>query len=250
MLKSGKKGVTVQLNHFRSDPILVVLSESTSMAAEEFRKLVVRLEHSSSPFRKGAAGTFIILSPLEGEGKTLGSVNIALALAEKSARRTLLIDFDLRKPRIEEFLMESGRPGLADALRDQGDVDDLIQYCPREQLHVLTAGTSPEKSVHLLSTGRISTLLTQLKERFDCVVGDCPPLLPFSEGRVLASVADTVMLIARAERTPRSALIEAVSLIEPERLFGVILNAVPSMRWRKYGYGYYSRRGQDSRASK
>ena len=146
--------------------------------------------------------------------------------------------------------MESGRPGLADALRDKGDVDDLIQYCPREQLHVLTAGTLPEKSVHLLSTGRISTLLTRLKERFDCVVGDCPPLLPFSEGRVLASVADTVMLIARAERTPRSALIEAVSLIEPERLFGVILNAVPSMRWRKYGYGYYSRHGQDSRASK
>ncbi len=236
----GRAGVT-NLNRFRKDPYLVLLTARRSHAAEEFRKIVVCLGEEESA-SAGPSGLLMVLSPLEGEGKTLTALNLALALAQDSERRTLLVDFDFRRPRVEEFLVERGRDGLADALREKGSVEDLIQFCPREKLHVLTAGSSAEQSATLLHSENLKPLLAQLRNSFDIVVGDCPPLLPFAESRALASKGDSVVMVVRAESTPRSALTEAVALLDPQRFRGVVLNAVPANRWLRYRYATDKRR--------
>ena len=230
----GRASVTI-LNHFRKDPYLVLLTARRSHAAEEFRKIVVCLGEEESP-SAGPSGLLMVLSPLEGEGKTVTTLNLALALAQDSERRTLLVDFDVRRPRVEKFLLDRGRDGLADVLREKGSVEDLIQYCPREKLHVLTAGSSAEQSATLLHSENLQPLLAQLRSSFDVVVGDCPPLLPFAESRALASKGDSVVMVVRAESTPRSALTEAVALLDPQRFRGVVLNAVPANRWQRYVY--------------
>jgi capsular exopolysaccharide synthesis family protein len=228
-----KKGGVILVNRFRSNPRVVMLAAPNSAAAEEYRKVVV-----GSSATKPVRGTLAVLSPLEGEGKTLTSVNLALALAERHPRKVLLVDFDLRRPSIEGFLADRSRPGLAELLRGSERLSDVLQNCPREHLSVLSAGRRPETAVRLLDSGRIAVLLATMVERFDVVVADCPPLLPFAESRSVAAAVNWAVLVARAEVTPRSALQEALELISPDRLIGVLLNAMPSHRWERYGYRY------------
>ena len=245
-LRPGRGGTTPAANRFRDDWMLPVLSDRHAPAAEEFRKVVVQLEARA----QGGGRVLIVVSPLESEGKTVTATNLALALAEKEGRRVLLLDFDLRRPRVEPFLAEQGRVGLADILREESTLDAAIQACRREHLHVLTAGRASTRSLSRLEPGRMAPLLRRLREDFDWIVGDCPPLLPFAETRALAALAEDVVLVVRAEQTPRSAVAEALAVIDEEKLAGVVLNAVPEGRWMGYGYRYaYASRDDGSERS-
>jgi len=234
---AGRVGPTARENRFRNDPQVVLVHDRHSHAAEEYRKAAVRLAQAAGA-RSSPLGLVVVVSALEGEGKTLTAMNTALALAEEGERRTLLVDFDLRRPRLDDFLVERGRPGLAEELRGEDGPQERVQYCPAERLFVLAAGVDPERCVTLLTAERIAALLTKLRGAFDCIVGDCPPILPFAESRVLAAMADAVLLVARAEVTPRAALAESLALIDPDRLLGVVLNALPQGRWSRYAYKY------------
>jgi capsular exopolysaccharide synthesis family protein len=233
-LRSGRGGTTPAANRFRDDAMLPILSDRHSHPAEEFRKLAVQLETRAH----GAGRVSLVVSPLEGEGKTVTAANLALALAEKEGRRVLLLDLDLRRPRIEPFLAEQGRAGLADILREDSTLDAAVQSCRREHLHVLTAGKSSGRSLLRLEPGRMTPLLRRLREEYDWIVGDCPPLLPFAETRALAALAEDVVLVVRAEQTPRASVAEALAVIDEEKLAGVVLNAVPEGHWMHYGYRY------------
>lgn len=237
-VNSGTPRPTSLVNRFRADRMVVLQQDPHSPAAEEFRKVAVLLRRDGSPLGASRTGALMVVSPLEGEGKTITAMNVALALGEEVGRRTLLVDFDLRRPRLEGFLVEGGRPGLADLLRGDVKLAGALQNCPREQLHVLTAGTRPGATTRLLSGERLERLLAALRGQFDFVIGDCPPILPFAESRVLAGLADSALMVARAELTPRTSLAEALSLVEEEKLAGVLLNALPENRWLRYGYRY------------
>ena len=237
-VESGSPGVTILVNRFREEEQIVLQQAPHSHAAEEFRKVAVLLRREGSPLGEARSGCLMIVSPLEGEGKTLTAMNVALALGEETARRTLLVDFDLRRPQLETHLVETGRPGLADLLRGEVNLGEALQNCPREGIHVLTAGTRPDNATRLLNGERIERLLQALRQGFNIVVGDCPPVLPFAETRLLAGLSDAVLMVARAEATPRAALVEAVGLIDGGKLAGVVLNAIPDNRWLRYGYGY------------
>jgi len=233
-LRPGRGGTTTATNRFRDDAMLPMLSDRQAHPAEEFRKVAVQLESRA----RNAGRVLLVLSPLEGEGKTVTATNLALALAEKEGRRVLLVDLDLRRPRVEPFLLEQGRVGLADILRESATIDGAVQDCRREHLHVLTAGKSAGRSLSRLEPGRMAPLLRRLREEFDWIVGDCPPLLPFAETRALATLAEDIVLVVRAEQTPRSAVAEALAVIDEEKLAGLVLNAVPEGRWMRYGYRY------------
>lgn len=234
----GRTGVTIPVNVFRNDPFLPVRSAPQSHAAEEYRKIIVKLEQASSDRSPGPYGCMMVLSPLASEGKSVTAANVALALAADAGRRTLLVDFDLRRPGMERFLVQQKRKGLADVLRGDANLESLVQYCPRERLHVLTAGLAAGAGVGLPGPDRLADLLARLRGSYDSVIGDCPPLLPFAESRTLAGLSDSVLLVARAEVTPRAALAEAVAMLNPAKLLGVVLNAVPSGIGSYYGSGY------------
>lgn len=225
----------ILVNRFRPDPLVVLLEAPHSAAAEEYRKV---LAGGLGPGEGASAGTLAVVSALPGEGKSLTAVNLALALAEHFPRKVLLVDFDLRRPSLEGFLVEKRRRGLADVLSGTVKLEEAIQNCAREKLSVVTAGWKRETAAQELEPRVVSRLLGRLRERFEIVVADCPPLLPFAESRHLARVAEHVLLVARAEVTPRSALQEAVELVDPDRLIGVLLNAMPARRWERYGYRY------------
>jgi polysaccharide biosynthesis transport protein len=176
------------------------------------------------------AKTFVITSPNVGEGKTTVTCNLGLALAQ-AKRRVLLIDGDLRKPRLHEALDLPNYLGLRDLLR--GDVDlnvvALGTYCQSTQvngLYVITSGSGSEEPSGLLHSPLFGDLLDRLTTEFDIVLIDSPPMLHLADARILAGISNGVILVFRARLTDRDAAMAARDLFVEDQVhvIGTILN--------------------------
>jgi capsular exopolysaccharide synthesis family protein len=194
----------------------------------------------------GDAQILLVTSPATGEGKSSTSINLAISycLAKK---RVALVDADMRRPRVHQVFpapVDRSEVGLSAVLRGQATLDEAIQARVAdgpEELSVLTCGEIPSNPAELLDGAAWRRVLAELRERFDVVIIDSPPLLPVSDPLIAATQVDGVILVARCGATTRSVLQRAVGMLRQTdtNVLGIVLNQVdPRAESRGYGYGY------------
>jgi capsular exopolysaccharide synthesis family protein len=162
------------------------------------------------------------------EGKTSVVSNLALATAE-IRRKVLIIDADLRRPRIHDIFETPNDRGLSDILREElheASLAGLVHETKIPGLHVLPAGPATQAAAHLLYSPNFAALLTKFRTEYDMVLIDTPPMLQMTDARVAARLADAVVLIARSGKTSRDALLAARDRFLEDRIpiLGTILN--------------------------
>jgi capsular exopolysaccharide synthesis family protein len=204
------------------DDHLVSLLEPTSFAAEQYR--AVRLAIETLRHERGTR-VVAVSSPGRGEGKTITAVNLAGALAQSPDARVVLLEVDLRHPAVARYLGLGARRGLSSYLLDPAMPDEAILVHPAGvAFAVVPAGVASSMPYELLKSPRMVGLLATLRARFDYVVVDTPPVLPFPDVGILRDAVDGFVVVVRANRTPRELLHDAIDLIGRQRTLGLIFN--------------------------
>jgi capsular exopolysaccharide synthesis family protein len=203
-----------------------------------------------------AETTKIILftSALPAEGKSFVSSNIAASFAMSGAR-TVLVDLDLRRPRQQNMFGTDRKKGtgVADVLASQCKLSDALHPSGLENLTLFLAGTHAPNPAELLNSQRLKDVIAALSKHFDRVIVDTAPLLPVSDTRLIAKLADTCILVSGAEKTPKGAILRALDLLgwDPQnpaksKIGGCVLNGTIESRRNlgyNYSYGYYGKYG-------
>ncbi len=207
----------------RLDPRLVSLTAAGSFAAEQYQGLRLTLERLGNG--RGAQA-LAVTSPAAGDGKTVTAINLAGTLARGSEGRVLLIDADLRRPAVSSQLaLDATAKGLTDALTDERmSLEAVTTTLESFNLSVIPAGTGHGAVHQMLRSARMERLLKEAREHYDFIVLDTPPLLPVFDSALLAKSVDGVLMVVSANRTPRKLLGEALNLLDPGKVLGIVFN--------------------------
>ncbi len=210
----------------RKKSVIDDLPVHRSARAEEFRQLRTNLQFidAANPVK-----VIVVSSATAGEGKSTTAANLAIVFAE-AGQRVLLIEADLRRPRLAEYLNIEGSVGLTNVLAGQASIDEVLQPWGRGGLSVLTSGSIPPNPSELLGSPSMTELMVTLTARFDFILLDTPPLLPVTDAAVAAVHADGVVLVVRYGKTTRAEVaMAASSLVSVEaRVLGTVLNMRPA----------------------
>ncbi|MFO0789222.1 MAG: polysaccharide biosynthesis tyrosine autokinase [Pirellulales bacterium] len=222
--------------HDKSPTGRLVMLTPRSPAAEAVRTLRTAL-HFGFAGRDGVKA-IVVTSPAPGDGKSTVASNLAIAMAQAD-QRVLLIDADLRKPTQHLIHEVSAERGLATVLTERRPVAEAIIPHVLDNLDLLPCGKLPNNPVELLNNGFFAELLEKLRDRYDRVIIDAPPVVPLADSRVIAALADATLLVLRAEQSTRRIALAARDELWRVRAtrIGVVVNGVP-MRHTAYGYGY------------
>jgi protein-tyrosine kinase len=185
----------------------------------------------------------LLSSALPGDGKTFMTLNLALSMARERDISVLLVDGDLPRGQISRILGLHGEPGLLDALQDSRlDAESLIFDTDVPNLEVLPAGAPSERAAEWLASARMREIAARLAGRNPrrLVLFDSAPLLVSSEARVLAQIPGQIVLVVRAGRTPRKAIVDALACIEKKKLQGCVINDIRAVQMSEQGYYEYS----------
>jgi len=223
-----KKGLVSELAFFND-------SQSTFAEAVRTVRTSVLMSALDHPHK-----VVVITSSVPEEGKTTVSFNLACALGQ--VKKVLLVDGDLRRPKIAKLVGRDARkPGLADLVAGQAQVSQCVFYHEQSGIHILPAGTTPANPLELLSSKRFEEILEKLKEAFDIVVIDSAPLQLVSDAVVLSQFASSVIYVVKAGATPYQVAQNGLKRLRrvDAPILGVVLNYLDLERAEKY-YGEYS----------
>jgi succinoglycan biosynthesis transport protein ExoP len=216
------------------EPTVVTNLPARSHVAEAYRTL-----RSSIGFAAvdGDVRTLMVTSPAKGEGKTVTSLNLAIAMA-LDGKQVLLVDADLRRPNIHKQLRLPQGPGLTDVLVGQQQPEQVLRPTEVAGLRVMTSGPIPPNPAELLNSQPMDRIIEQLRDMADIVVFDTAPCIPVSDSIVLSSKLDGVILVVHAGETKKAAVKHTRELLDRARArtLGIVFNRVPQ---RKGGYYYY-----------
>ncbi|KAB1639115.1 MULTISPECIES: tyrosine-protein kinase domain-containing protein [Pseudoclavibacter] len=220
---------------------LIVHEEPKSPKAESYRALRTNLRFMDI---ENTRHSFVVTSSLPSEGKSTTSANIAIALAEQGAK-VVLVDGDLRKPKVATTMGVDGSVGLTDLLSGRAEPKDVLQRWGRGRLYVLPAGRIPPNPSELLGSHTMQQVHDQLLAEHDYVIIDAPPLLLVTDGAVLSELAHGTLLVVASGQTPRSALAGAVAQLEGigSEVSGIVVTKVPTKGPDSYAYGAYGAYG-------
>jgi capsular exopolysaccharide synthesis family protein len=210
----------IQKNTLAASPELVLLSQPRSLHAERFRRLATTLVHRHG----GSAQVIGVTSGLPGDGKSTVATNLALAFAGASEEKTLLIDADLRRPRVAALLQSAPKLGLSEVLAGRVGVEHAILRLEGTSLEILPGGKRVEDALELLMSGRARDLLASLRQRYSRIVIDTPPIILFSDADAVGALSDGLIVVVRAGSTPKAAFSEQLAAITSARILGVVLN--------------------------
>jgi capsular exopolysaccharide synthesis family protein len=221
---------------------LVVHNSPSSLMAEAYRSLRTSLLISSSGH---PPKTIVVTSAAPSEGKTTTAVNLAISLTQTGAK-VVLIDADMRKPRIQTVLSLEHSTGLSSFLAGTAQLRDVIQKTNVPGLLAIPCGVAPPNPGELILSTGFRKMLEALREYFDFIILDSPPVCNVSDARIIGAAAESVILVVRAFSTSRHYAREAVSHLSNAhaRVGGVVLNDVDVRRHSYYsGYSYYGSSG-------
>ena len=233
-----RKDTTGRISSKKSEShSLVLVNSPASPEAEAFRTLrtSISLLGKESEFR-----SFLFTSALPSEGKTFVALNFALSLAQQGLE-TVIIDADLREPRLEKALRTEGEnAGLTDLLSEQIDLNDAVRATQHDNLIVLPAGRRAPDPAKLLGNKQFENVVESLLREFDRVVIDSPPVNAVSDALLVAASADATCLVVRAGKTPKRAIRRAINQLHVAHasLAGFVFNRLP-IQGRSAGYYYY-----------
>jgi protein-tyrosine kinase len=214
--------------------MLFMNGNDNARGTEEFRTLRSRLYHAREkmPLKK-----VLITSAMPKEGKSFTASNLAQVLVRQHGRRVLLIDADLRNPRLHSMLGTTSSPGLADYLQGTSDEIAIMRRGPIENFFFIPCGQENTDPSELVASERLRFLLQRVEPLFDWIIVDSPPAVLVSDASVLAKVCDGVLLVVRSNTTPADAALRARQEFPEESLLGVVLNGTkPAAPYSRYYY--------------
>jgi capsular exopolysaccharide synthesis family protein len=214
---------------------LIVQSNPHSPRAEAFRRLRTNLQFLDVADR---LESIVVTSALPSEGKSTVAINLAITLADAGSR-VALVDADLRRPSVAEYMGIEGRVGLTTVLIGQAKLEHVIQPWGGGNLHVLPSGQVPPNPSEMVGSHAMGWVLGELVKEFDVVVVDAPPLLPVTDAAILARLAGGALVVAGANRLHRAELSEALEGLDAvgARVLGLVLNHLA--RKQSDAYAYY-----------
>jgi capsular exopolysaccharide synthesis family protein len=221
------------------DEHLVCLHAPASYEAEQYRTLAHAIELTHKDF---GLHVLVVTSPTAGDGKTTTAINLAGALAQSSQARVLLVCADLRKPTvIEQLGMQYPHlVGLTTAiLNPEQTLTQVVKHLQRN-LSVLPPGPCPDNPYEVLKSPRLGELLQEARQHYDYIVVDTPPLLLVPDCRVIGKWADGFLMVVAAHRTSRRLVEEALNLMDPSKLVGLVFNYDDRALPGYYNYYYYA----------
>jgi tyrosine-protein kinase len=192
---------------------------------------------------------FVVTSSVPQEGKTTTAINLAIAAA-KAGQSVLLLEGDLRRPKVAEYLHLDRTVGLTTVLIGKVDIEEAIQRWDGDDLDVITSGVTPPNPAELVQSGAMKATLDKLRARYDLILIDAPPLLPVTDGALLAAHSDGAILIVRYGKTTRDQVAQAVKHLAAVNatLLGSVLNMARLRGESGYGYSYGYGYGYSSEA--
>ena len=231
----GKESVEIDGTTYSTSLISVL--NPLSPIAESYRRLRTNLQFSRPD---KVVQTVLFSSPGPGEGKTVTSFNLAVTMAQ-SGRRTLYIDADLRRPSGHRMIHMRREPGLVDVLFDTSSISIESFKTEIDHFYVIPVGKSVPNPAEILGSRRMREFLTQMREEFDVIVIDSPPVLAVSDAMLLAAQVDAAVLICSANETKVPAIEHAMEALRDvgAPLAGVVINRFDARSaYGGYGYGY------------
>lgn len=219
---------------------VILREDPRSAAAEAVRRLRTNLQFIGVAQQ---SRSLVITSSVPGEGKSTTAINLAVSLADAGAR-VLLVDADLRRPSVAEYLGLEGRVGLTTVLIGKASVEDVVQPWSDSSLDILPAGQIPPNPSELLGSPAMRALLDQLTSTYDMVLIDSPPVLPVTDAAVLGRQVGGALLVAGMDRIHRPQLRETLEALETAgcQVLGLVMNKIARREVGAYVYerSYYS----------
>lgn len=219
---------------------LIINHPGRSLRAEAFRQLRTNLQFIDveRPVR-----VLVVTSSIANEGKSSTATNLAIAFSE-AGKKVLLIEGDLRRPRVADYLGLERAVGLTNVLLGEVELDQVLQPWGTTGMFLLASGSIPPNPSELLGSKAMLDMMEKLRQRFDVIVLDTPPLLPVTDGAVAAAHADGAVLVVRHGKASKTQVAVAQRSLEAvdARLLGTILNMSPTKgvdSYESHGYGYY-----------
>jgi succinoglycan biosynthesis transport protein ExoP len=227
---------------------LIVQSDPHSPRAEAFRTLRTNLQFVDAA---NHPRSIVFTSSVPGEGKTTTTANLAITMAAGGAR-ICVVEGDLRRPRLLDYMGMDGAVGLTNVLIGQAGLGEVLQQFADSSVYVLGAGSIPPNPSELLGSAAMVDTLRELEARFDAVIIDTPPLLPVTDAAVLSTIAGGTVVVVGAGRVDRDHLTKSLQSLETVkgRVLGLVLNMVPAKDNNAY-YNYrdgYAPKSADARS--
>ncbi len=223
---------------------LIVQQNPKSPVSEAFRSLRTNIQFANVDRNMKAIA---FTSTIPGEGKTVVASNLAVAMAQ-NGKNVLMIDCDMRKARLHKIFMLSNSRGLADMLLEGGDKGAYIQAVGLDNLHVLTAGHIPSNPSELLNSHAMRGLVESLKDKFDYIFFDTPPVTPVTDAVILSTYVDGVIMVVGSGKTDIDLAKRSKESLKAvgANILGVVLNRIKLNDDRNYNsyYYYYSQEGK------
>ncbi|MFH1128319.1 MAG: CpsD/CapB family tyrosine-protein kinase [Candidatus Omnitrophota bacterium] len=208
------------------DPRIVAFYEPESPVTEQYRTLrtnMLALDKAKPP------KTIIITSSTHSEGKTITAINLAISMAhDMDKKRILLIDADLRRSKINSYLGVNAELGLADLLTNDTNLDDALFNIGIDNLTILPAGKRPKNPAELLSSLKMKRLLSLIKDKYDYMIFDTPPVISVTDASILGPQTDGVVMVIKAGHTQKGVIHHSQQLLKQAqaKLLGCILTNI------------------------
>lgn len=228
---------------------IVTVNQPEASISEEYRRLKSMLIRET---KADFLNSIMITSSVDSEGKTITAINLAVSLAQELDHSVLLIDADLRKPMIHEYLGIKYEYGLSDYLTKDIDISEALIKTGIGNMVFLPAGHAVQNPVELLSSDKMKSLISDLKHRYmdRYVIIDTPPILSCSEGIVIGSYVDGLIFVVREGHAQKKVIENALNMIQGINMLGVVFNNVSETNRNSrysnyYRYNYKSGRKKD-----
>ncbi len=228
------KKVHADIDH----PYLVSITDPKSPIAEEYRKLKESVIKKSK--KNGFRNMIMVTSPYVGEGKSVTALNLVASLAQEYNHTALLVDGDLRRPACADYLGLKPQLGLTDCIQNGQSVGDAFLRVEEGNFTILPAGSIVSNPGELFSSEKMRNTLLEMKSRYAdrFIVIDTPPVLPFAETRVLASVVDSVILVVKENLSTQQDIMDTLEALKGVEVLGVVYNQA-EVQSRRSSYYYY-----------
>jgi protein-tyrosine kinase len=208
------------------DPRIVTFYEPKSSVAEQYRTLRTNIQGIDP---KHPIKAIAITSSTHSEGKTITSINLAISMArDLNKKQILLVDGDMRRGSMSKYLGVSSESGLADLISNGTNMDETLLNIGIDNLTLLPAGKIPHNPAELLGSQKLKNLVNQLKEKYDYIIFDTPPIIPVTDAGLLGAQTDGVIMVIQAERTQKGVVKHGESLLRQAqaKLLGYILTNI------------------------
>jgi succinoglycan biosynthesis transport protein ExoP len=228
-LANGGNGRPLEMN-------LVAKWRPASIVAEQYRVIASQL----AKFGAGRGSIIVaVTSAVKGEGKTTTTVNLGYTLARDLGKRTLLVDCDFKYPVLHQYAQTASEPGLVNLLNGDVPVEQCLSSFADIPCWIMPAGVQCTQGNDLLKTQRLATIFSDLRQRFDYIIINTPPVLPLADMNVLAGLADLLFLVVRAGSTPQEVVKKALDALGVAAPVHIILNAVEIRSLPYYIHDYH-----------